>query len=181
MKRLLEFGQYKAYYKLPVDSITIESVQPAMDINKPGMLMHGSLSEPYFILKFGLLSRETVYFKDFKSMPQICMGLNNTNKDHTIHANGSVKNAAVKYSGYFSKDGMIYLISDDVKNFITYTEELEDHGSYQRGNATVSEPIPCNLILGVITENLPKAMAAMTKAKKQLPVYTPDGAEYRIK
>jgi hypothetical protein len=181
VKRLLEFGPYQAHYKLLLDSVTIEAVPPAMDINKPGLLMHGSESEPYFILKFGLFSRETLYFKDFKSMPQICMGLNNTNKDHTIQANGSVKNTSVKYSNYFAKDGIIYILSDEVKKFITYREEWEDHGTYRRGIASISEPVASDLILGVITTNLPKIMAALTKARRKLPVYTPDGTEYRIK
>lgn len=181
MKKLLEFGGYQIKYKLPVDSITIESKQPTLDINKPGILMHGSLKDPYLILKLGLLSRETKYFKDFKSQPQVCMGLNNTNKNHTIKSNGSVKNTAVKYSDYFSRDGMVYIISDEVKNFITYAEEWEDYGEYKRGNAYLSEPIPSDLIIGVITGNIPKIMAAMLKTKKNIPVYTPDGTEYQIK
>jgi hypothetical protein len=181
VKKLLELGEYAAKYKLPYDSATIENKPPALDINKPGLLMHGSLKDPYSILKLGLVPQETSYSKDFKSRPQVCLGLNNTNKSHTLKANGSVKNTAVKYAEYFSKEGMIYIISDDVKDFITYTEQLENHTTYQRGNATLSEIIPSGLIIGVVTENLPKIVSAMLKSGKRIPVYTPDGVEYEIK
>ena len=181
MKKLLEFGEYTALYKLPVEAVTIEAVEPELDINKPGLLMHGSVIDPYLILKSGLESRETQYFKEFKSLPQICMGLNSTNRSHTLEANGSVKNAAVKYAQYFSKDGMVYLLSDEVKDFITYGEQIDDYGDYQRGNASVTEPIDGDLITGIITKNLPKAMAALLKSRRNLPVYMPDGTEYRMR
>jgi hypothetical protein len=143
--------------------------------------MHGSVKDPYPILALGLLSLETPYFKDFKSKPQICLGLNNTNPEHTIKSNGSLKNTAVKYADYFSKDGIVYIISDEVKDFLTYKEEWEDFGTYKRGNAYLSEEIPSHFIAGVITLNLPKITAALTKSERKIPVYTPDGLEHQIK
>lgn len=180
MKKLLKFGEYARHYKLPLEAITLEPRQPTLDINKPELLMHGSTEDPYSILKHGLIPQETKYFKKFKSRPQICMGLNNTHSDQTIQANGGVKNTAVKYADYFSRDGVIYIISDKIKKLPTYTETWEDHGTYKRGNASVMKPINTAHIMGVITKNLPKTAAAMLKANRKMPIYTPDGTEYNI-
>jgi hypothetical protein len=181
VKKLIDFGRYASQYKLPVDCVTVEVNLKESEINKPGLLMHGSLKDPYLILKLGLLSHETQYFKDFKSRPQICLGLNNTNQQHTIQANGSLKNTAVKYAEYFNQDGVAYMLSDEVKNYLTYKEEFEDYGSYRRGNAYISEPVPNYLITGAVTKNIPQIMAAMLKANRKIPAYTPDGTEYKIK
>jgi hypothetical protein len=180
VKKLLKLGEYARQYKLPVDSIAIEQTQPALDINKPELLMHGSTKDPYSILKCGLIPQETKYFKQFKSKPQVCMGLNNTHSQHTIQANGGVKNTAVKYADYFSKNGVIYVISDRIKKAPTYVETWEDRLSYKRGNATVMKPISPACITAVITKNLSKTAAAMLKANRRLPIYTPDGTEHNI-
>ena len=180
MKHLLDLSQYVKHYKLGFDSVTIETIEPDFNLNQPGLLMHGSMKDPYLILKHGLVCRETNYFKGFKSEPQICLGLNNTNPDHTIKYNGAVKNTAVKYADYFKGDGMAYTISEDVKNFITYTKEMEDLGEYQRGIATLTESIPPESIQGIITKNLSKAIAAILKTRHKIPVYTPDGKQHTI-
>lgn len=181
VKRLLPLGPYKEAYCLQDDSVVIETKPPQTDINKPGLLMHGSLKDPLLILKKGLLPHQTEYFKNYKSQPQICLGINSTNTNHKIHTSGSIKNPALAYAENFSKEGTVYILNDDVKQNPTYIEEWETYAGYQRGTAWVRTPLHSSMINGIITKNLPRTMAALLKAGKKIPVYTPDGTEYTLK
>lgn len=181
LTHLIPLGRYAKLYRLKKDVAGLTSIlNPTIDINDLGLIMHGSEKNPYSILTRGLIPHDVRYTKNYTSEPQVCLGLNSTAKTLTIIKDGSRKNTAVKYAGFFNKQGVIYIISDDVKSLQTYKESWEDFGGYNRGYAWVEEIIPPSMIVGVITRNIPMMAAAIIKSRTKKPIFTLDGKEYMV-
>jgi len=181
-KRLIDMGKYTRIYDLSDNfAVLISKDTLSIDINKTGVLMHGSEHDPYSILKHGLLPHVTKYSDNLKSDSQICMCLNSDSTKYSIDVDGKRKNSAVKYAGFFSESGGIYILSERVKKLRTYKERWDDLGTYKIGYAWVDQPIPRSMIIGVITKNLPLIAAVMTKLQIDIPIFTPDGREYQLK
>ncbi|MFH1055748.1 MAG: hypothetical protein V1744_06620 [Candidatus Altiarchaeota archaeon] len=177
---LVDVTQYARKYGLKREVIGLAKIiPPTIDLNLPGLIMHGSEADPYNILKYGLVPQQTDDNKIDREW-QVCLGLNSKNQNITILKGLSRKNSAVKYSGYFSKKGIIYVIDDAVKKLPAY-REFWDQGNEGRGYAWITQPIPPNMIKALITENVPLAAAAATATKTDKPILKPDGTCYQIK
>ena len=177
--KLIDLNPYAKNYGLTDDKIALTEVTPPIDINRQGLIMHGSQVDPHMILKYGLAPQQTKT-NSIDTDWQICLGLSSKDPHATLDKQLSRKNSAVKYAGYFSPNGMIYILNDEVKNMRGYTE-FWDQGSEHRGYAWVTQPILSNLIDAVITTNMALAAAAMLAAQVDKLIYTPDGACYKMK
>jgi hypothetical protein len=176
---VLDVTGFKKKYDLPSGILGIAKVEePPIDINSPGLILHGSEADPITILKYGLAPQRTQR-NDMENEWQICLGLNSKNKILTLKSGLSRKNSAVKYSGDFSPKGMVYVISDNVKKLPGYSE-FWDIGAEARGYAWVKQAIIADLIEAVITKNIPKAAAAILATNPQKLIYKPDGTCYKV-
>jgi len=176
----VDLGRYAGIFKLEKRTVEVEVCgERSIDINEAGLVMHGSEANPLYILRRGLLPKKTVTGK-FESDPQVCLGLNNTNFEHTIQADGARKNPAVQYAGNFGAKGIVYILSPTVKELLTYREFWEDFGDYKRGYGWVAEQVPPTAIQALVTKNLKLALAALKKLRLSHPVFRPDGMEIRL-
>jgi hypothetical protein len=176
---LVDVSQYAQKYNLKQSVLELNPVPPTIDLNQSGLLMHGSEADPYMILKYGLApnkSEDNMLDGEW----QVCLGLNSLNPDYTLEKDRSRKNSAVKYAGYFSPKGMVYVLSDEVKLLPNYSEYW-DEGEDSRGYAWVRQPIPTHLIEAVVTNNLPLAAAVLMAAESDKCLFKPKGTCYRVK
>jgi len=173
---VIDIGEYTKRYKLDTSMVGIERVHwPPIDIDEPGLLMHGSERDPYGILKFGLIPQKTDKASDEDW--QICLGLNAPSEDLKVEQDLSRKNSAIQYSGFFSKTGIVYILSEDVKELPGYREFMES-GDSERGYAWLTEPILPDMIDAMITRNVKLVAAAMLAAGEFRPVFKPNGQCY---
>ena len=175
---LVDVSKYQKIYGLECEVIGLERQTTSFyDINRAGLIMHGSVGDPTPILEYGLVPQKTD--KTFDDEWQVCLGISSNIEGLTLEKDYGRKNPAVKYADNFGKKGMVYLLSEDVKTLKTYKESWaeEINGG---GIAWVTEPINPTYIEAVITKNLPYAAAAISKMKTQPPIYKPDGKSYTI-
>lgn len=172
----IRVGEYGRRCGLKSALVGIKEIPAATDINAAGLIMHGSVADPYTILKFGLATQQTQK-NTLEREWQICLGL--SAKGLTLKKDLARKNSAIKYANKFDQSGTVYLISEKVKRFQTY-KEYWDTGEYGRGYAWLNEPIKAELITGIITENMAQAAAAIAATDPEKPLYRPDGRCYRI-
>jgi len=177
--RLINLGAYVRRYGLSKPVVELVELPPEIDLNQPGLVMHGSESDPYTILRYGLMPQQA---RDNRldCEWQVCLGLNSENPEFTLEKDLSRKNPAVKYAGYFSPKGMVYVLSDEVKLLPRYSEYW-DGGEDSGGYAWVAQPIPAHLITAVVTRNVPLAAAALTAAEAGINIYRPNGTCYGLK
>jgi len=171
---ILDITAYSKKYNLGKTLMIAKAMEPRVDINAPGLIMHGSEADPYTILNFGLVPQQTCRNK-IECEWQVCLGLNAKCGRLTLKKDHTRKNAAVKYAGYFSETGAAYIISDEVRGHKGYNEYWEP-GEDARGYAWSPQAIKADSIIGVVTENAPLVAAAMAAAKRILPIYRPDGS-----
>jgi len=171
---VIDVSQYAKKYGLKWNIATIRKIEPPrIDINQPGLLMHGSEADPYSILKYGIVpqqSKDNTIDRDW----QVCIGMNSKNPNIMLKRELARKNSAAKYCGYFSPTGIIYIIDENVKLLDGYVE-FWDQGEDARGYAWVKHPIAPGLIVGLITENISLAAAAVLSTETQRPIFKPDG------
>ncbi len=171
---ILDITAYSKDYSLGKTLMIAKPAEPEVDINSPGLIMHGSEADPYTILNFGLVPQQTGK-NSIECEWQVCLGLNAKGSRLTLRKDHTRKNAAVKYAGYFSRAGAAYIISDEIKGQKGYSEYW-DQGEDARGYAWSPKAIKADHIIGVVTENVPLVAAAMAAAKRILPIYRPDGS-----
>ncbi|MBD3388392.1 MAG: hypothetical protein GF416_04900 [Candidatus Altiarchaeales archaeon] len=177
---VIDLSEYRGRFGLSKTLYAIESVDdPEIDIDRPGMIMHGSEGDHVAILKYGLAPHQADG-NEIDNEWQVCMGLSCRDSSMTLSTNLSRKNAAVKYAGNFSDNGIVYVLSEDVKLLSGY-REYWDAGEKARGYAWVTQAIPDNLITALISKNLKLAAAALVAADSDLCLYEPEGRCYQIK
>jgi hypothetical protein len=179
MPQILDLTKYLKKYELKSAIAGLEISKPQLDLDKPGLTMHGSEADPYTILKYGLAPQQTKC-NAIDNEWQICLGLNSKSPALTIRKSGARKNSAVKYAGHFSEEGIVYVVDEEVKNTPGY-REYWDAGDEARGYAWITKPILPPLIAAIITENVELAAAAQTAAQTYRPTYKPDGTCYTIR
>jgi hypothetical protein len=177
--QILDVTAYAKEYSLKYGILCIRQVEPpGLDINAPGLIMHGSEGDPYTILKFGLAPQRTLK-NSLEGEWQVCLGLSSKSKALDIKKDSSRKNSAVKYSGYFSPKGAVYVLDEQVKRHSGYNEFWET-GQEPRGYAWTKDAIVSDLITAVITENIPKVAAAVAATRPDMLIYRPDGTCFSI-
>ena len=175
---VVDVSSYAKKYALESNILGLRQVADSrVDVNESGLLMHGSEKDPLSILKYGLVPQKT---EDnlIDNEWQVCLGLNSSGSE-TIDRSMARKNSAVKYAGYFSPHGVVYVLSDDVKLADGY-REFWDEGEDGRGYAWVSRPVSTKMITALITRNLALASAAVMSSGVDLRVYLPDGTCYQV-
>lgn len=177
MPDVLDVSMYAREYGLERNILGIKEVEAGLDVNQPGLVMHGSEKDPLTILRYGLVPQKTLQ-NPIDGQWQVCLGLS-SDDDTTLYKNLARKNSAVKYAGYFSGAGIVYVLDDGVKLLDGY-REYWDEGEGSRGYAWVSHPISADMITALITKNLSLAAAAVLAAAPEKHVYTPDGTCYRV-
>jgi hypothetical protein len=174
---ILDVTRYKRAYNLNAGIIGITKIDGfLLDLNEPGLILHGSEADPYSILKYGLIPHQNTKNSVDKDMI-VCLGLNSKNPNLTLKNGLARKNSAVKYAGYFSPKGAAYVISEEVKKLKGY-REFWDMGDEARGYAWVTQPIKPELITAVVTEDVTHAAAAIIATESIKPIYKPDGNGY---
>ena len=174
---IVDVSAYSGRYRLAVDVLGLTEVKPELDLNNPGLVMHGSEADPLTIIQYGLAPHKGEDNADGEW--EVCLGLNSGDPGLTLNRDLARKNSAVKYAGYFSDKGLVYLVDDDVKLYPSY-REYWDEGDGGRGYAWVTQPIPPHLIQAVVTKNISLAAAALTAAGDRKHVYLPNGTCYLI-
>ena len=174
----IRVGEYGRRCGLKSALVGIKEIPAAADINAAGLIMHGSVADPYTILKFGLATQQTSK-NALEREWQICLGLSAKGPGLTVKKELARKNSAIKYADNFAQSGTVYLISEKVKRFQTY-KEYWDAGEYGRGYAWLNEPIKAELITGIINKDLAQAAAAIAATDPEKPLYRPDGRCYRV-
>lgn len=175
---LVDVSMYRKFYGLECQVIGLERQTASFyDLNRSGLIMHGSIGDPTPILEYGLVPQKTD--KTLDDEWQVCLGISSNSEGLTLEKDCGRKNPAVKYADNFGKKGIVYLLSEEVKTLKTYKESWVE-GSRGGGIAWVTEPINPTYIEAVITKNLPFAAAAISKMETQLPIYKPDGKSYII-
>jgi hypothetical protein len=178
-KIILDLTDYKERYGLSLGIAEAFPVDnPALDIERPGLMMHGSEADPYPILLYGLIPQSIRGQLDDEW--QVCIGLNAKDWGMSVNAHHARKNSAIKYAGYFSDKGIIYVLDDSVRATPGF-REYWDNGSDGRGYAWVKTPIKSENIMALITENIGLAAAALIAANRDLHIYRPDGRCIRVK
>ena len=174
--RILDVSAYRAVYGLDHIALMVRlDLEPGINLDEPGLMLHGSEADPLTILKYGLVPTKTSKATDEDW--QICIGLSSCSP--SLLNDMSRKNSAIQYSGNLSKDGCVYVISPKVKMMPGYTEYW-DCGEDARGYAWVKEPIKPDFILALITKNIVRAAAAMMSSGRFVPVFDNKGVCYRI-
>jgi hypothetical protein len=175
---VVDVSEYAKRFELKTNIVGIQTIsRPPIDINQPGLIMHGSEADPYTILKYGLVPQRTKQ-NDMEPDWQVCLGLNSKNPNLTLEKNMSRKNPAVKYAGNFSHRGVVYVIGKEVKDTPSY-REFWDPGEDARGYAWVKHAIKADTIRALITGNIPLAAAATVATESKTPIYKPDGTCYK--
>jgi len=179
LSEVIDVARYARKYSLHSEILGLYEVsEDLIDINQPGLIMHGSEADPLTILKYGLAPQRTKK-NELESDWQVCLGISSKEPNTTLAKSLSMKNPAVKYAGNFSTEGIIYVLSVNVKNTPGYKEFWESE--QQRGYAWVPQAIVADQITALITENIPLAAAATLAAKTQKPIYKPNGNCYIAK
>jgi len=174
----IRVGEYGRRCGLRSALVGIKETPAAADINAAGLMMHGSVADPYTILKFGLATQQTLK-NSLEREWQICLGLSAKGPGLTVKKDLARKNSAIKYADNFERSGTVYLISDKVKRSPTY-KEYWDTGESGRGYAWLNEAIKAEYITGIITEDLTQAAAAIAATDPEKPLYRPDGRCYKV-
>jgi hypothetical protein len=177
LPQIVDASDYRDAYRLKAGILGLDGIDgPRLDINEPGLILHGSEADPYSILRQGIIPHKT-HDNKLETDVQVCLGLNSDDTTLTLAASQARKNSAVKYAGYFSPIGYVYVVSKEVKKLRGY-REFWDSGRGARGYAWLPQPITPDLILAVVTKNVPRAAAAVLGAGRLKPVYTPQGTGY---
>jgi hypothetical protein len=176
---VLDVSKYQRAYGLKSAILGLSKLdKPPFDINRPGLILHGSEADPYTILKYGLAPQRTPR-NNMEPEWQVCLGLSSKSRSLTLKADLSRKNSAVKYSGNFSPQGAVYVLKEGVRKLPGYTE-FWDIGADARGYAWVKQAVVADLIEAVITENILPAAAALAATDPTKLLFKPDGTCYKV-